>query len=249
MKIEVISMWYNEEFLAPFFLNHYSYADNIHVVIDEDTTDKTVEIVKQFSGTSIEYFKFPALADCQLHIDKINRMYAESKADWVIFADADEFIFEANMHRFLANQTADIVYTRLFQVYRTINDKDLDPNLSVLGQRIHGDPFVIKGQNAHGSKPLMVKSGLRRFKWMPGAHMIWNRHRYITSPDIVLGQHWIMADPCFCIERRLSRCARQSKNNVDLGMSIHNNNVTVKNLMAECKQHENDEAIYEFTKS
>ncbi|HHT9146737.1 MAG: hypothetical protein Q7J31_18845 [Syntrophales bacterium] len=31
-KIEVITMWYNESFLAPFFLEHYKFADVIHLL-------------------------------------------------------------------------------------------------------------------------------------------------------------------------------------------------------------------------
>lgn len=36
MNIEVITCMYNEEFLAPFFMNHYEWATKIKVFIDDD---------------------------------------------------------------------------------------------------------------------------------------------------------------------------------------------------------------------
>ncbi len=41
IKISVISVWYNEEKLAPFFLEHYRFADAIHIAVDADTCDGT----------------------------------------------------------------------------------------------------------------------------------------------------------------------------------------------------------------
>ena len=35
MNIEVITAWYNEEILAPYFLKHYSFADRIHILLDD----------------------------------------------------------------------------------------------------------------------------------------------------------------------------------------------------------------------
>lgn len=242
-KIEVISMWYNESFLTPFYLKHYSFADKIRIAVDADTNDGCEEIIKQYPNTSIESFKFPALADCQLHIERINAMYRESSADWVIFADADEFIFCDNFHNYLADNRNDVIYARLYQVYRNINDRDLDSTKPVLGQRMCGDPFLIKGQNRHGKKPLVVRAKLPRMKWMPGAHNIWNRYKYKTSEDVLPGQHWIMADPCFCVKRRVERGERQSEVNKATGMACHNNDVTAEKVLAECKLHENDGEI------
>lgn len=45
MSIEIITMWYNEEALAPFFLKHYSWADKITLLYDEETSDKSLDII------------------------------------------------------------------------------------------------------------------------------------------------------------------------------------------------------------
>lgn len=246
MNIEIITMWYNEAFFVPYFMKHYSYADHIHIVIDADTNDGCDEMAKKYPNTTIEYFKFPDMNDEQIRIAKMNSLYANSRADWVIAPDADEFIFRKNMHQYLSKQTCDIIFVRFFQVYRHITDTDLNPKKPVWGQRMHGDPEVVSGSNRRGLKPIVVKTGVERLKWTPGFHKIWNRHKYITSNKALLGQHWTLADPCFCVERRVSRCNRQSQNNLKNGMDYHNNGVTVENVLAECKAHENDNYIKEF---
>jgi len=47
--IEVLTMWHNEAFLAPFFLKHYAFADSIRVIDDVDTSDNTKEIIRGFT--------------------------------------------------------------------------------------------------------------------------------------------------------------------------------------------------------
>jgi glycosyltransferase involved in cell wall biosynthesis len=59
MKLSVLTTWYNEEELAPFFFKHYKdLVDEIVVIIDADTNDNTKEICKR-EGAIIKEFKFP----------------------------------------------------------------------------------------------------------------------------------------------------------------------------------------------
>ena len=58
MKIDIITMWYNEAFLAPLFLNHYSFANTIHLLYDEDTTDNTLDIVSKYNNVKVIPFDF-----------------------------------------------------------------------------------------------------------------------------------------------------------------------------------------------
>ena len=72
MKIDIITMWYNEAMLAPFFLNHYSYADTIHILLDEEVTDNTQKIAEEYENVRIVPVRFPDKLDDILKIEKIN---------------------------------------------------------------------------------------------------------------------------------------------------------------------------------
>ena len=167
MKIEVITMWYNEEFLAPFFLNNYTFADKITVIIDKDSTDKCEEIARSYPNTSIEYVYFPNLLETQIAVDRANESLQRSNADWVIMVDCDEFVSPNGIREILEQETSDILFVRFYQPFRYISDKDLNSNISVFEQRRHGDPYVVKGQNREGKKPCVVRTG-KKIKFMPG---------------------------------------------------------------------------------
>ena len=241
MRIEVITMWYNDLFLAPFFLKHYSYADHIRVIIDDDTEDreKCEILVHQYPNISIEYFKFPNGYDVELRQNLIFSACNKSTADWVIVPDSDEFIFCDDMHKFLASQTADIVKVRLYQVFRNIMDSDLDQFKPIMGQRMYGDPHYVKGHNSHGTKPIIMRTG-KRIHLMPGNHGVWNMHRFTVSKDILTGQHWQMADPCFCVNRRMSRRKRLIDASLPNGYAFHDRSVTEEYILSECNAHLND---------
>lgn len=238
---EVITMWYNDVFLAPFFLKHYSYADHIRVIIDADTDDKAEceALVHQYPNASAEFFSFPDGYNVDVRQNLIFSACNESKADWVIVPDSDEFIFCGDMHQFLSSQTADIVVVRLYQVFRNSLDADLDLSQPIEGQRRHGDPNYVKGRNSHGSKPIIIRTG-KKIHLMPGNHNVWNKHRYTVSKDILIGQHWQMADPCFCVPRRLSRSKRLGDASLPTGYAFHDLHVTEEYILSQCNAHLND---------
>jgi len=243
--IEVVSMWFNEGFLSNFFLKHYSFADKIRIIDDEESTDNVKDIIAKYPNASLEYIKFPAGFDNDIAVTKLNQCYVESTADWFIAVDADEFIFKEGIDSVLKDDLiSDIFYARLYQVYRTVNDSDLNIDLPIMKQRRNGDADVVKGQNRKGAKPIFVRTGLRKMKWMPGQHNIWNRHRYKTSLITLLGVHWMMADPCFCIERRMRGVKRQSEQNRIRGNSSHYDNLTEEQVRAELQQHLNDGRLF-----
>ncbi len=242
--IEVVTMWFNEEFLAPYFLKHYSFADRIRVIDDVESKYHIDKIISQFPNASLENIYFPNGFDNDIAVAKLNQCYAESKADWMIAVDADEFVLQDNLKEFLSVQMDDIFYVRLYQVYRTVNDCDLDINLPIQEQRRNGDADVVKGQNRKGAKPIIVRTGLRNMKWMPGQHNIWNRNRYRTSDTVLLGVHWMMADPCFCIERRMRGVRRQSEQNRIRGNSSHYNSLTEEQVRLDLQQHFHDGRLF-----
>ena len=242
--IEVITMWYNEAFLVPFFLNHYSFADCVRIIDDAETTDGTAEIVSRYPNAIIEHIKFDDGFDNDIAVARLNQCYRQSKADWVIGVDADEFVLTPNLPQYLKDRTEDVFMVRLYEVYRHIDDRDLDPNIPIFDQRRHGDPGAVKGQNRKGMKPIVVRTG-RDMKWMAGQHRIWNRHKLVTTSDVLLGVHWMLADPSSpFIERRLRGKLRQSRHNIAVGHSSHCNDVTEEKVREQLGAHMHDGQVF-----
>ena len=98
MTIDVISMWYNEAFLAPLFFDHYRFADRILLLLDRDTTDGTRREIALASAADRPKIEVREVGsgdgmDDVYKRDVLNEAYRRSRADWVIMVDADEFVF------------------------------------------------------------------------------------------------------------------------------------------------------------
>ena len=189
MKIDVITMWRNEAFLAPFFLKHYSFADTIHILYDETTTDNTLEIISKFENVHVIPIRFPEKLDDILKIEMVNSVYLSIECDWVIAVDCDELVFPLpptrNLRELLQQEGKyNLFIVQMWQIYRHRTDSDLDPSQPAIYQRRHGDPS--SGINVIYAKPIIVRSGLG-LRWEPGCHSICG---YSLKEKGSLGQLW-----------------------------------------------------------
>ena len=85
MNVTLCVVVYNEENNIKQFLDyHTKYFDNI-IVLDQLSTDRTVEIVKKYNVT--------LCSDEHRHLAEPSRHIAALKAetDWILFLDADEY--------------------------------------------------------------------------------------------------------------------------------------------------------------
>ena len=248
-KIEIITMMYNELFLAPYFCQHYSFADKIRVILDTDTNDGTEDILSRYKNVSVEYFTFPDMMDDILKVQKLSDAYSSSDADWVMMPDADEFIFtkdhlEESVRAFLERfpSIIDLIYVSLYQVYRNRKDEDLVLEKGYL-QRRHGNK--ISRFDKHYIKPIVLRSN-KKVQWRTGFHELHSEEPLVCRRRVRLyGAHWTMADPCFCVERRVhGRRDRQSKYNLANGLTKHQHYITEESILAECNEHLDDPQVF-----
>lgn len=91
MKLHVYTICWNEEFMLPHFLEHYSqFADRIFV-IDDHSTDRTPEIAKSHPMVSYSEYGFEGLNEDEFN-DTFESFYKTHLSDWAIVVDTDEFI-------------------------------------------------------------------------------------------------------------------------------------------------------------
>ncbi len=249
LKIAIVSAWYNEELLAPLFLRHYDFADEIHIILDTATNDRTEEILRADPRVIIHRQVYPPDGlDWTIKQAKIDEVYSQVKSDWVFVVDADEFLFksgEKDIKRFLARQPGEVMWAKLWQVYRHEWDKDIDYSKPPVSQRRHGIPLEPESRDYHMPdraylKPIVIRGG-KDPKWNCGCHNYFGR--LIECMDMMDGAHWHMADPGIAVRRRMQTKARQGRKNLQFGLGIQNHYITEKAILYECWLHRNDPIV------
>ena len=187
MKLGIITMFYNEEDLAPFFLKHYSYADRIHVIMDNDTDDDTRKVCSWCRNVTVENYAFPDMMDAKLKQIKLHEVYNKMRKeyDWIYIVDCDEFVFplplSANPKDVLAKEKGDLITCRMWQVYRHETDDDLDIIKDVVTQRRHGDPDQTSWYNKFYLKPCVARTKLAP-EWNLGCHQYTKNVNHSENP-------------------------------------------------------------------
>ncbi len=98
MTMEAFILCFNESKMIGHTLNYYTrFCDKI-TIIDNQSTDNSVAIVKEkFPDVIIEELDTGGEYREDLQIDIRNNRWKDSEADYVIMADMDEFIVDTNL--------------------------------------------------------------------------------------------------------------------------------------------------------
>lgn len=123
MILHVYALCFNEEILLPYFLRHYQPLAARVVIYDNDSTDRSRDIIK---ASGAECRRFQTKGE---HSDRIQTMikstcYRESrgKADWVIVVDMDEFIYHPDLHGVLQRYDQEKVTLPLVEGFDMVSD-------------------------------------------------------------------------------------------------------------------------------
>ena len=115
MKIEVYALTNNEEQIMPYFMRHYTQFAHV-ILLENNSTDRTVEIA-QSMGAEIWKYDVPDEINDQWYLDVKNNCWKNSKADWVIIGDADEFVYHPHIIEYLERTDATIFLPRLWNMF------------------------------------------------------------------------------------------------------------------------------------
>lgn len=244
VKIAVLSTWFNEEVIAPFFLSHYGTWDEVRILLDEESSDGSLKICQKFPNVVVEPCKMTAGLHELEKVAMLEKAFheMEGKFDWVAVLDSDEFIIpqpRLTTKEFLASQGGfECVYSCMFPVYRHFTDKALDPSKPIIPQRIHG------GKARENEVKPNVLRPFKDLKLTIGCHT--QAQKMMVSQQFFIGAHWADADPSISLSRRMQRRARFSKENLEKGWGNQHFNVTKESILKELLDHDNDPVIAEL---
>jgi len=248
MKVSVLTVWYNEQDMAPFFLDNYSWADEIIILLDDASTDMSREVALARPNVRIERCATPGgLIDDGYLVDLKSDWAHKIDADWIISVDADELIIppdDDDHRRVLTGCNGNLIYLHLWQVWRNEMNVDLDPDATAIWQRRYGDLNRTEGENGSYRKPVIFKPETN-IVWYPGQHRYHRNPQIKPSCCVFDGAHWSMADEGMAIRRRIAgRKKRLSANNYANRWGYQWFDITAKQIRAECAKHLYDPRLF-----
>lgn len=125
--VHAFFLCYNEANILPHLLKHYlSFCEQV-TILDNNSTDNSVEIIKSFPNTDIIPFDSKDEFHDGLHIKLKNHVWRSSvgTADYVILGDADEFLFHENIVEFLKESKQKGVTLFKPEGYHMVADEDI----------------------------------------------------------------------------------------------------------------------------
>lgn len=117
MTFWIYAICWNEVRMAPWFCRHYApLADKI-IILDEQSTDGTRDVLKRFKNVEVREWPHKGLDD-EMFRTAVNSIYREArgKADWIAWVDMDELIYHHNLRGVLEHAKGDILPTTGFEL-------------------------------------------------------------------------------------------------------------------------------------
>ena len=168
MKVWAYATIWNEEKMLDFYLKHYSqFCDKI-VFFDNESDDRSHEIINSYPNTEIRTHSTSGEFDDYAHLKLKHNAIGDAvgKCDYVIISDCDEFIYHPNIVEFLKshlNKTA-IFYPAGFQM---VSNEFPSTDGQIYESITTGKP------SPWYSKPIMINPNmLMSFEWVEGCHEV-----------------------------------------------------------------------------
>lgn len=99
LVVHVYAMCWNEEKILPYFLRHYGRIASKIFIYDNESTDRSVEVIRSYPNTEVIPFSTGRELNERRLTSIRNHAWKKSrgKADWVIVVDADEFLYHPDL--------------------------------------------------------------------------------------------------------------------------------------------------------
>jgi hypothetical protein len=181
-------------------------------IYDNYSTDRSVEIARSFTGCTVDVISYNTnnTINDGVYLNIKNNCWKESKADWVIVCDIDEFVYITDPN--ILNIPGDMVLE--CYGYQIVDDHLPIHNGIPLTQQLQ---YGTRDHNM--SKCAIFKPTIKEINYGPGAHNCEVKNK-ITPRGLYL-LHYKFMELNYVMDLHKKRAERLSKFNLDRGMGKH----------------------------
>jgi len=118
MNIEIYALCHQEADIIPYFMRHYKQYGQVFLM-EGHSTDGSAELARLRGAIIVPVDTNDEVRD-DIFTDIKNNCWKDSKADWVIVCDMDEFVYHPDMINYLSTIKDTIVIPRQFEMITDI---------------------------------------------------------------------------------------------------------------------------------
>jgi glycosyltransferase involved in cell wall biosynthesis len=217
LKIHVYTVAWNEELMMPFFLRHYLAFSEKIVVFDNESTDRTAEIVRACPRAELRSYATDNQNSERSKLSIKNQAYKESRgrADWVIVCDVDEFLYHPRLVGLLG-------FYRLMGInFPKVRGFDIVPGRMPDTSDNLAEQYRLGVPSGRYDKRIIFSPELD-MDFAPGSHRAAkpNGSRETRRPKLKL-LHYKMLTADYFVQRNRLLGARRSKDNIQNHWGTH----------------------------
>ena len=211
MKIDVFAVCYNEERLLPYFFRHYKQFANEITIYDNYSTDKSRDIAEK-EGANVILWDTGGEYREDLMFSLKSTCWKDSKADWAIVIDIDEFVYHENLLQVLGSIQGTVIMPRTFNMYS-------DGFPMTTGQ-IYDE--VVMGVDGQGKMNLFKLEEIKEINYDAGCHNAKPEGNFILNVNSeILTLHFRFLSPEYVIWKNYNTFLRQSEVDRKNGWNWH----------------------------
>lgn len=169
--VDVYVLCYNEERLIPFMLDYWNeFATNVYV-LDNHSTDHSIELLKQETRFNIEIIPYESNNELNdsIYTDLKNNVWKKSKGkcDFVVVCDLDEALYSPNIMdelKYMKKNWHTLCYPTIFDMY--------SPSFPEYkkGELLHNIVKTGLLNGKFGKRLLFSPNYISEINYSPGAH-------------------------------------------------------------------------------
>jgi glycosyltransferase involved in cell wall biosynthesis len=161
IKIEVHSLLHQEAQLIPYFIRHYQQFADI-IFYESDSTDGSPDIAKRLGAKVLPLNTGNEVNELSF-LQMKNNCWKDSKADWVIICDTDEFIYHPNLVEILQTTEYNAFYPKEWRMYSRYFP-------TTAGQIYDEVRYGIPGQLGYNKLNIFRPSEIKEMNYDAGCH-------------------------------------------------------------------------------
>lgn len=213
--VTIYTIAFNEELMMPYFIKHYrKMFPNCRIVVyDNESTDRTVEIVNSFPNTEVRTYSTGGKLNDEVYLEIKNNCWKDAQTDWVLVCDVDEHLYITDKQ--LKNDEyfgITAIYGNAFNMVGTFQaENEIDIEKIVLGVRA----------DSYDKLFLFNKKYITEINYGPGCHSCSPKGRIINIHGLYTTKHYKYIHPDYMVRRHKLFASRLSEINLKKGFGYH----------------------------